>query len=733
MLRCAVYCLIVLLTCLSPLFAEQQATHRPNILLILTDDMGWGDLGIFHQNQRRKAHRPAIKTPHLDRLAREGTQLRRHYSASPVCAPARASLFSGVHQGHAEVVRNSNFDAPLEDSHTLASVLREAGYSTALIGKWGLGGGKEQGGTLKTSGAWPTKRGFDYFFGYNNHLAGHRHYPKEEAADDPDTGHNAIWDSTADFAHDISQDCDGCYSTDLFTARAKKWIIDQKKSTPDRPFFLALTLIAPHARLAVPAAPYPKGAGLKGGIQWLGKPGKMINTANPEKWDTFIAPPYAKQKNWSESARRHATMITRIDQAVGDLMQLLKDLNIDNNTMIVFLSDNGPHDEPGAVSPIPGHPAPKQDPSFFQSYGIFDGIKRDCLDGGMRVPALVRYPEMVKPKTVTLSLGQFQDWMATFADLAQVSVPMRSDGVSLMPLLRGESDSQKRGIVYSEFFYRGATPSFKDFAPSHIKRHRGQMQVIFVDGFKGLRYNAHNADTPFEIYDTAKDPGERHNLAAERPDLQEKMKRMALWNRRAFDYTWQGPQRRNPISGGTVFDAALVPAVSPAHSVQTGLALRSVKAAPAWVPHFDTLPNAAQAERTVIPDLAKHRFPAGSVTELSGYLRIPEDGSYSFTLKTDAVPGTKVYIKLHNFHLLDADKNHQPGQTVSSALAVNAVEGSHGKGEIPLQAGLHPITITVVQGASADGKIRFTRQKSGQAAVPVPKEDFSVKNNTQGN
>lgn len=727
MLCRVVSCLIVSIAFLSPLKAEHQPSKRPNILLILTDDMGWGDLGIFHQNQRRKAHRPAIQTPNLDRLAAEGTQLRRHYSASPVCAPARASLFSGVHQGHAEVIRNSNFDAPLENSHTLASVLREAGYSTALIGKWGLGGGKEQGGTIDTSSAWPTKRGFDYFFGYNNHLSGHRHYPKEEAADDPDTGHNAIWDSTVDAARDISQECDGCYSTDLFTARAKKWIIDQKKASPERPFFLALTLIAPHARLAVPAAPYPKGAGLKGGLQWLGKPGKLINTANPQKWDTFIAPPYAKQKDWPESARRHATMITRVDQAVGDLMQLLKDLRIDSDTMIVFLSDNGPHDEPGAVSAIPGHPTPRQDPSFFQSYGIFDGIKRDCLEGGMRVPALVRYPGVVKPRTVSLSLGQFQDWMATFADLAHVSVPMRSDGVSLMPLLCGQTEKQKNGTVYSEFFYNGATPSFKDFAPFHAKRRRGQMQVVFVDGFKGLRYNALNADTPFEIYDTAKDPGERHNLAAERPDLQEKMKHAALWNRRAFDYKWQGPQRRNAISGSTVFDVALVPAVSPTPATQTGLALRCVKAAPAWVPHFDTLPNANKAERSLIPDLTEHSFPAGTVSELSGYLHIPEDGIYTFTLNTDAVSGTKAYINLHNFHLLDADKNHTPGQTVSSALAINATEGSHGNGAIPLQAGLHPITITVVQGASADGKIRFTRQKAGQPANIIPKEDFSVR------
>ena len=212
-----------------------DAPGKPNIILVLVDDMGWGDLS-FCPDLTGKG--PAIPTPRLADMAKKGALLSRHYTAAPVCAPARASLFSGVHQGHAEVVRNNSFDAALENSHTLATVLREAGYATALIGKWGIGGGAEGGGTPKTAAAWPTKRGFDYFFGYHNHIAGHRHYPKEENNADPDMHANAIWD----MEDMITKDLDNCYSTDLFTARAKKWIQDHRAAHPKQPFFLALTL-----------------------------------------------------------------------------------------------------------------------------------------------------------------------------------------------------------------------------------------------------------------------------------------------------------------------------------------------------------------------------------------------------------------------------------------------------------------------------------------------------------
>ena len=706
--------------------------RQPNIVLILVDDMGWGDLGVTHQNARDKKKLPAIETPHFDRFAAEGTQLLRHYSACPVCAPARASLFSGVHQGHAETIRNNNFDAALENSHTLASVLKAAGYSTALIGKWGIGGGKEQGGTPETAAAWPTKRGFDYFFGYHNHIAGHRHYPKETAAADPDTGHNAIWSSDEHKTEEISQDCDFCYSTDLFTARAKKWIVDQRKRNPKKPFFVALTFTAPHARLAVPCGPYPKGGGLRGGVQWLGKPGKMINTAACD-WDSFIYPAY-KNKDWPLFAKRHATMITRVDDAVGDLVHLMKDLKIDDKTMIVFLSDNGPHNEAGAVGGKPGHPAPAQDPSFFQSYGPMDGIKRDCWEGGLRVPALVRFPGTVKPGQKTLSPSQFHDWMATFADLAGIARPMRSDGVSLMPLLQGNPDAQPESTIYSEYAIGGTTPGYGDFTSGHKGRKRGQMQVVYVDGLKGVRYDMKDVRDPFEIYDTAKDPGERVNLAAKRPELQEKMQKEALYNRRAFDYVWnRAYKRNNPITGKRPYDKTLVPPVEQKNA-RPGATVRRVMATSPWVPAFDTLPGAAKAVSRKITDPAGVKLPAGSITEFQGYIDVPQDGNYTFSLQLDRVTGSKAYAKMHAFQLVDADFNYIPGTEASSSSAINADEadpGQNGKQPIPLAAGLHPVTITVVQGPGSAGHMRLFWQRAGEKdKTPVPASAWKTAQHT---
>ena len=163
---------------------------QPNIILVLVDDLGWGDMNL-NSATPKAAGTPCIQMPRLAEMAQTGLVLQRHYTAAPVCAPARASLFGGMHQGVTEVIRNNNFDAALENSHTLATVLKGAGYATALVGKWGIGGGNESGGTPETAAGWPSKRGFDFFFGYHNHLAGHRHYPKEESNADPDTHCNA--------------------------------------------------------------------------------------------------------------------------------------------------------------------------------------------------------------------------------------------------------------------------------------------------------------------------------------------------------------------------------------------------------------------------------------------------------------------------------------------------------------------------------------------------------------
>lgn len=720
--------------------------QKPNIIFVLVDDMGWGDTSVNAGEVKTDGTKaPVIETPAMERMAKQGVQLRRHYTAAPVCAPARASLFSGTHQGHTEVVRNNNFDAPLENSHTLATVLKQAGYATALIGKWGIGGGKESGGTPESSVAWPTKRGFDYFFGYHNHIAGHRHYPKEEHGVDPDMGGNAVWDGT----EVITDQLDICYSTDLFTARAKKWIVDHTKAHGDQPFFLALTLTAPHARLAVPSCPYPKGGGLKGGVQWIGKPGKMINTAKG-KWDTYIDPRYApkrlvsyakarfpKNPNVTEVASRHATMITRIDNALGDLMKLCDDLKISHNTIMVFTSDNGPHREGGAVAAIPDHPAPAQNPAFYRSYGGFDGIKRDVWEGGVRVPCLVWAPALSKNGLVSYHPAQFHDWMATFADLAGVPKPMRADGVSIMPTLKGVP-GQKEGVVYSEYKYGSGMDLFDDYADNKKGRRRGDQQFILFKNkegkyMKALRTDIRNGEDDFEIYDLDADTHEANNLADQYQDMQDTLRAAVLYNRRVFDYAYdpQAGKRSNGIDGSRKYDAMKVPANADAPAdLQPGLTMRQLKVETPWVPDFDTLPGAETAAVSVVADPTAVELPAGTVTEFRGYINIPSDGDHwHFTLQLDEVEGSKAYLKMHNFQLIDADFNYKPGTKATESAAANAeaaIPEKTGKKGIPLKAGLHEVRFVVVQGPTASGKMKMEWYKGKEQPKPIPANAFKT-------
>lgn len=722
------------------------AAPKPNIILVLVDDMGWGDTSVNAREVKTEGIKaPVIETPGMERMAKQGVQLRRHYTAAPVCAPARASLFSGTHQGHTEVVRNNNFDAPLENSHTLASVLKQAGYATALIGKWGIGGGSESGGTPDTSAAWPTKRGFDYFFGYHNHIAGHRHYPKEENGVDPDVGGNAVWDGT----EVITDKLDTCYSTDLFTARAKKWIADHVKAKSDQPFFVALTLIAPHARLAVPSCPYPKGGGLKGGVQWIGKPGKMINTAKG-KWDSYIEPRYTPKKlasyakerfpknpNITEAAARHATMITRIDDALADLMKLCDDLKISDNTIMVFTSDNGPHKEPGSVAAKPDHPAPAQNPAFYRSYGSFDGIKRDIWEGGVRVPCLVWAPALTKNGLVSYHPAQFHDWMATFADLAGVPKPMRSDGVSILPTLQNKP-GQKEGIVYSEYKFGSGMDTYDDYADNKNGRRRGDQQFILFKNkegkyMKAIRTDIQSSADDFEIYDVDADTHEANNLADQYADMQDTLRAAVLYNRRVFDYAYDSAtgKRRNGIDGSRKYDAMKVPANADAPAgLQPGLTMRQVKADTPWVPEFDDLSGAAQAAKTVVPDPTAVELPAGTVTEFTGYINIPADGDHwHFTLQLDQVEGSKAYVKMHNFQLIDADFNYEPGTKATESAAANAeaaIPEKTGKKGIPLKAGLHEVRFVVVQGASAPGKMKLEWFKGKEPAKAIPAQAFKT-------
>lgn len=447
------FCLLVLLIwALTPALdasAAPNGARQPNIILIFCDDLGYGDLGVHWQDARARAGKPAFDTPHIDTLAGQGVQMRHTYCPAPVCAPSRASLLLGVTQGHANV-RDNQFDKALEDNHTLGSVMRDAGYATAAFGKWGLQG-KDPGDFPNKFEAHPMNRGFDYYFGYIRHRDGHMHYPKEDRKE------------CYDGAVNISDKLDLCFTPDLFTARAKKWIVDQVKQDKDKPFFVYLAHDTPHAILQNPPSPYPAGGGLNGGVQWTGKPGKMINTAHGEK-DKWMHPDYAKT-DWPDVFKRYANLVRRIDDTVGDVMQLLEDLGIDDNTLVIFTSDNGPSLE----SYLRNKPFR---PTFFEGYGPFDGVKRDLWEGGIRLGAIARWPNRIPAGRISNEPSTFADFMATFCDAAGVPTPARSDGVSMLPSMTGQGE-QRPANIYIEYFNKGKTPGYDAFEKSHAGRQRG--------------------------------------------------------------------------------------------------------------------------------------------------------------------------------------------------------------------------------------------------------------------
>ncbi len=481
--------------------AKTSAPQKPNIIFILTDDLGYGDLGVLFQNQLAKNNpsgTPREFTPNLDRMASEGVLLPHHYTAAPVCAPSRASLLLGRSQGHANV-RDNQFDKALDNNLTLASVMRQAGYATAAIGKWGLQGKDDKAPNWT---AHPLNRGFDYFLGYMRHRDGHEHYPKEGLY----RGTKEVYENRTNIAPDL----DKCYTADLWTAAAKKWIIDhQKGENATQPFFIYLAYDTPHAVLELPTQAYPEGGGLKGGIQWTGQPGQMINTASGEV-DSWTHPDYAQavydddanpatpKKSWPDVYKRYATDTRRIDSAVGDLIQLLKDLRIDDNTLVVFTSDNGPSRESYLEDQT-------NSPTFFKSFGPFDGIKRDVWEGGVRMPTIARWPGSIPKGRIIETPSISYDWMPTFVEVAGLPAPALSDGVSLLPSLLNKG-KQAASHIYVEYFQGGETPAYEDFLPEHRSRRRNQMQMLRVGDTVGVRYDIQDQDDDFEIYDVVKDP-----------------------------------------------------------------------------------------------------------------------------------------------------------------------------------------------------------------------------------
>jgi arylsulfatase A-like enzyme len=637
--------------------AEPVQPARPNILFILVDDMGWGDLGVYYQNHRAALGLPAELTPHLDKLAATGAQLRDHYCAAPVCGPSRASILLGLSQGHANV-RDNQFDKALENNYTLANVLGEAGYTTVAVGKWGEQGNQRGEDSPATWPAFPTKRGFDYFFGYARHEDGHEHYPKE--AKYAGGKSKQVWDGTKD----ITPELDKCYTADLWTAYAKHWITDYERTNAGNPFFIYLAYDTPHAVQELPTQAYPAGGGLHGGMQWLGTPGHMITTASGEI-DSWVDPNY--RKPWPDVDRRYATAVSRIDSAVGDIQTLLEDLHISQDTLVIFSSDNGPSIE----SYIPHEPLRAD---FFESFGPFDGIKRDVWEGGEREPTLAWWPGNIPAGRVITRPSISYDWLATFAAAAGMPAPAESDGVSLLPELTGRGEQLNRGYLYVEYYEGGWTPNYQVFAPSHRGSKRGQMQAIRIGDYMGVRYDIKSPADPFQIFRVDDDTHEATNLAAVLPESAANHKLLSGENLGSDFFTKLEQEMRQRVlqvrrpnaSAPRPFDQMPVPA-SRENVPTNGMVTYAVYDGNwPWVPEYSTMKPVKHGwAKGFNLDVRSRDKNFGVLFE--GYIHAPVKGNYTFYLQDD---GGAVF-RIHDATVIDNDFNHigWPGVSADIYLA----------------------------------------------------------------
>ncbi len=666
-----IWIILLLISCNSGSDNEKNIQQSPNIIFILTDDLGWGDLGSFYQNQRAEEDSPSNPwqlTPHLDEMARQGIMLTDHYANAPVCAPSRASFLTGMHQGHANV-RDNQFDKALENNYTVGNVLQEKGYRTVAIGKWGLQGDplwEEDGDTWPGH---PLHRGFDEFYGYIRHRDGHEHYPVEGIYRGP----KEVYHNHENVAEGLAK----CFTGDLWTAFAKKWILEHRKLNNNTPFFMFLAYDTPHAVIELPTQEYPEGGGLEGGLQWLGEPGRMINTASGEV-DSWTHPDYKNatwdhdqdpgtaEIPWPDTYKRFATVNRRIDDAIGDLRKLLADLDLDDNTLVVFTSDNGPSME----SYLPEEYV-NFTPEFFRSYGPFDGIKRDLWEGGVRVPAIATWPARIPQGEKSTQPSMISDWLATFADAAGLEVPERLDGESLIPILEGKS-FEDRHPVYIEYFQQGRTPEFQHFLSDHAGRKRGQMQLIRIDNMVGVRYDIQDHMDDFEIYDVIADPQQSNNLALQNgyEDFQNKLKNQVL------------RMRMPDTSAVRPYDLELIPALPLSYDkLSEGLEVAWYRTESKWIPKTDILEPIGKG---VVDGLIIPFDASGNLIMYSGYFMASEDGWYSFMLNTR----NQTLFRIHDALVLDGDFHTDRQNSMT--------------GKVNLQKGIHPIRL-FVKDSSNDG------------------------------
>lgn len=456
----------LLLFALASLVMSAGAAERPpNLIFILADDLGYGELGCFGSK--------LIQTPNLDEMAAEGATFTRFYAGSPVCAPSRSVLMTGLHTGHTRVRGNAgkaNINAQnlRAGDVVIPELLKKAGYSTALIGKWGIGHTGSDG--------LPNKKGFDFFYGYLDQLHAHNPYPDFIMRNDevvklrnkiiPGTSGRAKEDESGLLGAGVAEEPLD-YVPDLMAGEALKWVREHK----EHPFFLYWSLISPHAN----------NEGKKQGR------GQEVPDLGP----------YA-DKYWPLPDKAHAASITRLDADVGRLFALLKDLGIDEETLVIFSSDNGHHKEGG------------NNPELFDANGPYRGMKRDLYEGGIRVPTIARWPRKVRAGTEVKTAYWFADILPTFAYLseAHADLPKNLDGQSFASLLLNLPFSPPpRRPFYWEFHEGGFSQG-----------------VIMEERWKAIRLK--RRDSSVQVYDLENDPSEEKDLSAERGDLVKRAKEL---------------------------------------------------------------------------------------------------------------------------------------------------------------------------------------------------------------